>query len=157
MTSCSYSRYSCTIRHRGATAKRPGLTSNSHHDFPNTRNMVPAKSETTPAAETLSPKSSIDRTSLVATAVEKNPNDTPPTQLILPPEEGLKGWYCVAGAFPTVFGSFGFLNACVLKQRSMMESRPNKTQVSVSSRAMTRCTISPTIRPPISPGLIPSS
>lgn len=35
------------------------------------------------------------------------------TTLSLPPEEGVKGWLCVIGSFLTLFGSFGFLNACV--------------------------------------------
>lgn len=36
------------------------------------------------------------------------------TEPDLPPEGGVRGWICVAGAFICLFCTFGFLNAQVL-------------------------------------------
>jgi hypothetical protein len=52
------------------------------------------------------------RTTHSSTDVEKTAIDPPTTKSSdIPPEEGLKGWLCVVGAFMATFSTFGFFNA----------------------------------------------
>ena len=45
--------------------------------------------------------------------VESPPPEKVPAAPQIPPEEGLRGWMCITGAFFSIMASFGFLNAYV--------------------------------------------